>query len=236
MITTIYSDPDFLEHHGVKGMKWGVRRYQNYDGSLKRKPGFPGPINKTDMRQRKFADSIAKSRSSSEVKDKVNSALSDKDISELKSLWQNAQELSKNIDWDKQWALEDEYEAEYTNRAIDWSIKETKKYSMEGWKQIEKDAKDGGFDVRDHKAIRYGADGYSEIEPYNPPRSKDVQAYHDAIDKYCDKSRECTSKLLGQYSHVVVDKEFQNYGGAAGDWVDSHVWKAIGSIVEEDRR
>lgn len=28
-----FIDSNQLMHYGIKGMKWGVRRYQNYDGS-----------------------------------------------------------------------------------------------------------------------------------------------------------------------------------------------------------
>ena len=65
LMTDLSETESYLSHHGIKGMKWGVRQYQNSDGSLteegrKRYGVGPERNSKTDVMKKAFSDSKAK--------------------------------------------------------------------------------------------------------------------------------------------------------------------------------
>lgn len=69
----IYNDV-WLAHHGVRGQKWGVRRYQNPDGSYKR--GFVGGLHRrAEERAVKSNHSTARIIARTVIKDAIIAAV-----------------------------------------------------------------------------------------------------------------------------------------------------------------
>lgn len=68
-----------LYHHGVKGQKWGVRKYQNPDGSLT--PEGKKRYNKSYAK--KIDDAIERRQKVDESTDRALSAISSKSINNL---------------------------------------------------------------------------------------------------------------------------------------------------------
>ena len=65
-----FYDTDYLEHHGVLGQKWGVRRFQNADGSLTPK----GKARASQVENSKFRSKIQTMNAKSVYKKNSKSA------------------------------------------------------------------------------------------------------------------------------------------------------------------
>ena len=70
----------YLEHHGIPGMRWGVRRYQNADGSLTTAGKLRAAKADREARDRKIQDEIWKKEKEIESKYKRGQKMSNEDV------------------------------------------------------------------------------------------------------------------------------------------------------------
>ena len=86
-----YSDKDLNElfHHGVKGQKWGVRRYQNQDGTLteegKSRYGSQSDANKNSTEEEKLIDKLKKENELNKVVDTYNERIDKQNLALAKA-------------------------------------------------------------------------------------------------------------------------------------------------------
>ena len=115
---------DYLAHYGVRGMRWGVRRYQNYDGSYTREG-----LRRYNESERYYNEQLDKVKSTKELmkestgsdKEALRSRLQ-KEKGELKirknDLKADYKQLKKDMASDKGKALYQQGKTITTNRKI----------------------------------------------------------------------------------------------------------------------
>lgn len=152
-----YNYTDTLAHHGVKGMKWGVRRFQNEDGSLT-------PEGEKRYRHLKDYDSSVRGRMIEvDVDYRAKSKREQKEAaSRGKALREKAQEISYNSDRVREKAFEEyrsknreKYDSEYKldQDAAKYAATKGQKYAIDALDKL-------------------GPTAYSDLNAYNNAQVK----------------------------------------------------------------
>lgn len=215
----------YLMHHGIKGQKWGIRRYQNEDGSYteegkRRRPHAEERLRKKDLKGLKKIIKSENDRTSGELwKSKeiakestkfIRRHISDADLNMLKS---KKREFTKYIDVDD-YDETDQYEKDFPEMAKKASEKTDAyflKYEPETYKELLNIA---GGDKAELTGIRpydkiFESYLYDDIMPsYENAYKKshpEIKLRDKAWSDYYDSCKEVGRKLIKDTEDAPID-------------------------------
>ena len=208
-----------LYHWGIKGQKWGVRRYQNADGTLTNagKKRYAKDLRVTAERAAKVRG--ISTDATTAIKGKVGKQLTESEVASIHS---------KHKKW-----MELETEAQANEAKIDaYAVKVGKKLYDEEMKRngdaypTEKDK---------YKLMEYCTydDGYSAAEKDHPDWFKAEKAASKAYDEYMAEVAKATDRLLGSYGNMPAYSIPSIYGGQINVKLNSAVKDAIGELERD---
>lgn len=123
-----YYNEDYLMHYGIKGMKWGVRRYQNADGTLTAKG------EKRLAKNEAYRDKLVKKAQKKADKNKSKAAEAEYNVKDLKKRGTKSQAYR---DWKESEDTWREYEYESKNKlTTDQGKTYYKRYSTSGTRLV----------------------------------------------------------------------------------------------------
>lgn len=179
---------DYLMHYGVKGMKWGVRRYQNADGSL------------TSAGQRRLYKKVKRAKSDNKRRELIRQHLNSEYANDRnKALQDFRNQVKKTADYDVKMDIEVDKLADKMAKPI--YEKELKKWKESIGEPSEKD-KDKLYEVIKYDNVYWKAE--KQIKDKNP-QYRNNEKQQDALWKeYTKKNKKVVDSIVGKYGEKKV--------------------------------
>lgn len=179
---------DYLMHYGVKGMKWGVRRYQNADGSL------------TSAGQRRLYKKVKRAKSDNKRRELIRQHLNSEYANDRnKALQDFRNQVKKTADYDVKMDIEVDKLADKMAKPI--YEKELKKWKESIGEPSEKD-KDKLYEAIKYDDVYWKAE--KQIKDKNP-QYRNNEKQQDALWKeYTKKNKKVVDSIVGKYGEKKV--------------------------------
>lgn len=198
-----------LTHYGVKGMKWGIRRYQNKDGSL------------TDAGKRRLAKSIKKEAKNTtyEARDKLK-----RDIyNDLTTNYKFKMDAHiANINAKRKVLDNTEYVSYYDSDQIDKDTAIAYNKTVDYFKKLDNGyleeiiaLNNGNTDnLNRYHDFRKVCDRFTDEEwtkgkeKFNNEHRESIEKYNKAYQEYVDACKSATEDILGEYGNIPIKEAY----------------------------